>query len=103
MSASLFDTSDNSDAAFSLYLLHVTALSVTIGWLYWKTGGSLLLVMLMHASVNNTLILAPAAALPGASAFGFGGSLVAWITAGLAWVVAAPLLFLMRGARIQPR
>lgn len=89
--------------SFPLYLLHVAALSVTMGWLYWKTGGSLLLVMLMHASVNNTLILAPAAAVPDASAFGFGGSLVAWITAGLAWVVAAPLLFLMRGARIQPR
>ncbi len=30
-------------------------------WLYWKTEGSLLLVMVMHASVNNTTDIVPAA------------------------------------------
>ena len=37
-----------------------------MAWLYWKTEGSLLLVMLMHASVNNTTDIIPAA-VPGAA------------------------------------
>ena len=41
-----------------------TALSVTMAWLYWKTEGSLLLVMLMHASVNNATGIVPGMGLP---------------------------------------
>jgi hypothetical protein len=37
----------------------VTALSVAMAWLYAKTNGSLLLVMLMHAAVNNTKDIVP--------------------------------------------
>jgi len=86
--------------SFPVYLLHVSALSVAMAWLYWKTGGSLLLVMLMHAAVNNTTGVVPAA-VPGATdPFSISGSLVAWITVGLSWMVAVPLLFQMRGARI---
>ena len=47
--------SGSDGQSFPIYLLHVTALSVAMSWLYWKTGGSLLLVMVMHASVNNTI------------------------------------------------
>nr|MDP9323074.1 CPBP family intramembrane metalloprotease [Acidobacteriota bacterium] len=39
--------------SFPVYLLQVTALSVVVAWLYWRTEGSLLLVMLLHAAVNN--------------------------------------------------
>jgi len=86
--------------SFPLYMLHITAISVAMAWLYWKTGGSLLLVMLMHASVNNTTEIVHTA-VPGATnPLSFSGSLVAWITVGLSWVVAAPLLFQMRGADI---
>jgi membrane protease YdiL (CAAX protease family) len=87
--------------SFPLYLLHVTALSVAMAWLYWKTDGSLLLVMLMHASGNNTTGIVPAA-VPGATdPFTFSGSLVGWITVGVSWAVAAPLLYQMRGADIS--
>jgi membrane protease YdiL (CAAX protease family) len=86
--------------SFPVYLTHVTALSVAMAWLYWKTSGSLLLVMVMHAAVNNTTGIVPAA-VPGATnAFTFNGSLVGWATGGAAWIVAAVLLYRMRGAEI---
>ncbi len=85
--------------SFPIYLLHVTALSVAMAWLYWKTGGSLLLVMLMHASVNNTTDIVPAALPNAVNPFSFQGSLVAWVTVGLSSVVAAQLLLQMRGAK----
>jgi hypothetical protein len=56
-------------------------------------GGSLLLVMLMHAAVNNTGDIVPAAA--GRTTFA-AGSLVGWISAGLSWLVAFACLFTMR-------
>jgi membrane protease YdiL (CAAX protease family) len=86
--------------SFPIYLLHVTALSVAMSWLYWRTGGSLLLVMLMHASVNNTTNIVPAGVPGAANPFAFSGSPVAWITVGLSWAIAAPLLWQMRGAEI---
>jgi len=86
--------------SFPIYLLHVTALSVAMAWLYWKTDGSLLLVMLMHASVNNTTDIIPAA-VPGASnPFSFAGSSTAVYTIVLSWLLAAVLLKQMRGARL---
>ena len=86
--------------SFPIYLLHVTSLSVLLGWLYWKTGGSLLLVMLMHASVNNTAGIVPAA-MPGATdPWSFHGSVVAWASTGITLVIAAILLSRMRGARL---
>ena len=92
-------TGSGSDGqSFPIYLLHVTALSVAMAWLYWKTGGSLLLVMIMHASVNNTTGIVPTA-VPGATdPWSLSGAPVAWITVGLAWAVALLLLWNMRGA-----
>jgi membrane protease YdiL (CAAX protease family) len=87
--------------SFPIYLLQVTALSVAMAWLYWKTGGSLLLVMLMHASVNNATGIVPAAVAGAAAPLAFRGSLVAWATVGLSWAVAAPLLVRMRGADVR--
>jgi hypothetical protein len=78
----------------------VTALSVVMAWLYWKTDGSLLLVMLMHASVNNTIGIVPAAVPNAVDPFSLSGSLVAWATVGVSSVVAALLLTQMRGAEI---
>jgi hypothetical protein len=83
--------------SFPLYLLHVTAVSVAMAWLYWRAEGSLLLVMLMHASVNNTTEIVPAA-LPGAAdPFSLSASLVGWATVGVAWIVAVACLIAMRG------
>ncbi|HSL21014.1 MAG TPA: type II CAAX endopeptidase family protein [Vicinamibacterales bacterium] len=92
--------SGSDGQSFPIYLLHVTALSVAMAWLYWKTGGSLLLVMVMHASVNNTTGIVPAAVPGAANAFSFSGSPVAWITIALSWLVAVPLLVQMRSADI---
>ena len=99
--------SGSDGQSFPIYLLHLTALSVAISWLYWKTEGSLLLVMLMHASVNNTTGIVPAAVPDAVDATSFQGSVVAWATVGVSWVVAAVLLYRMRraerGAMLGPR
>ncbi len=87
--------------SFPVYLLQVMALSVALTFLYWKTGGSLLLVMLMHAAVNNTTGIVPAAIGATIDPIAFGGSLVAWATVVVSWVVAVPLLIRMRGGNIE--
>jgi membrane protease YdiL (CAAX protease family) len=90
--------SGSTGQSFPLYLLHVTALSVAMAWLYWRSAGSLLLVMLMHASVNNTTGVVPAA-LPGAAdPFAVRGSFVAWATVAVSWALAAVFLLQMRRA-----
>lgn len=91
---------DTTGQSFPMYLLHVTALSVAMSWLYWRTDGSLLLVMLMHSAVNNTSGVVPMA-VPGATnPLSFHASFVAWATVGVAWIVAVVLLYQMRGAEI---
>lgn len=92
--------SGSEGQSFPIYLLHVTALSVAMSWLYWKSDGSLLLVMLMHASVNNTTGIVPAALSHPVDPMSFEGSLVAWATVGVSAVVAAVLLCRMRGVGI---
>ena len=87
--------------SFPAYLLQVMAMSVVSAYLYWKTDGSLLLVMVMHAAVNNTTGIVPAAVGGAISPIALGGSLVAWATVALSWLVATPLLLRMRGADIQ--
>lgn len=89
--------SGSDGQSFPIYFLHVTALSVAMAWLFWKTRGSLLLVMVMHASVNNTTGLVPATLPEPVNTWSFEGSPMAWITLGLSWAVAAVLLFKMRG------
>lgn len=85
--------------SFPLYLLQVTAISVAMAWLYWRTGGSLLLVMLMHAAVNNLKDIVPSAATGATNAFALSASLVGWLTALFLWIVAAYFLIQMhRGA-----
>lgn len=92
--------SGSEGQSFPIYLLHVTALSVAMSWLYWKAEGSLLLVMLMHASVNNTTGIVPAAVPNAVDPMSIEGSLVAWVTVGVSWVIAALLLYRMRGPEI---
>jgi len=70
----------------------VTALSVAMAWLLARAAGSLLPLMLMHATVNNAKDIVPSAT-PGASdPFGSSASLVAWLTVTLLWICAGGFL-----------
>jgi membrane protease YdiL (CAAX protease family) len=90
---------DKSGQSFPLYLLGTTALSVTMAWLYWRTNGSLLLTMLMHAAVNNTNIV-PTPTFASTNPFQARTSLVAWLSVTLLWIGAVYFLVQMRGAKL---
>ncbi len=92
---------DKSGQSFPLYLLSVTALSVAMAWLYWRTNGSLLLTMLMHAAVNNTKDIVPSAVLAATNAFSLSSSLVAWLSVAILWICAAYFLVRMRAVKLQ--
>lgn len=85
---------DMQGQSFPVWALSVTALSVAITWLYAHTEGSLLLVMLMHSAVNQTLGIVPSAVANAVNPFVLSHSLVAWITAALLWTAA--IYFLIR-------
>jgi hypothetical protein len=86
-----------SGQSFPVYLLQVTALSVAMTFLYWRTRGSLLLVMLMHASVNNTAGIVQSSVVDATQVFGLSSSLMAWSTAAVMWIAALYFLIRMRG------
>ena len=88
-----------SGQSFPVYLLSVTGLSVAFAWLYWRTGGSLLLVMLLHAAANNTKDIVLSGLSVPTAVFSFDASLVAWLTVVFLWVAAADFLLRMGGAR----
>jgi hypothetical protein len=88
---------DTSAQPFPVFLLSVTAVSVAIAWLYVRTGGSLLLVMLMHAAINNTTGIVPGAVANPTHPLVMSATPVAWLTAALLSLAAAGLLWRMRG------
>ena len=81
--------------SFPLYVLQVTAVSVAMAWLYWRTKGSLLLVMLPHAVVNNTPRIIPADVADGTSPWAISTSFVTWLGVAFLWIVAAYFLVRM--------
>jgi membrane protease YdiL (CAAX protease family) len=87
---------DKSGQSFPAYVLGVMALSVAMAWLYWRTQGSLLLTMLMHAAVNNTNLV-PTPLSTSANPFVLRASLVEWLTVALLWLCAVFFLVAMRG------
>src|SRR4030095_3881671 len=91
---------DKSGQSFPLYLLAVTAISVSMAWLYWRTNGSLLLTMLMHSAVNNTNIV-PTPTSTAANVFTLRASLVSWLTVLLIWLCGGYFLARMRRASIH--
>jgi hypothetical protein len=94
--------SDNFGQSFPLYLAAVTAVSVAMAWVYWRTNGSLLLTMLMHAAINNTAgIVTPAAPSGATNPFYLNAPLVTWLVVGLLWIGAASFLIRMRGATLN--
>jgi len=89
----------NVGESFPTYVLGVTAISVAMAWLYWRTNGSLLLTMLMHAAINNTASIVHA---PAAVPFALRPSLIGGLTGALLWVPAAYFLLRMRAAGSHP-
>ena len=90
---------DTTGQSLPFYVLTVTAISVALGWLYAGTGGSLLLVMLMHAAANNTPHFgAPVAA---GNVWALHASAPQWLTVAFLWMGAAVLLVRMRAATIS--
>ena len=85
---------DTYRQSFPVWSLQVIALSVTMAWLYTKSNGSLLLMMLMHAAVNNTKDIVPSAVSNPAGTFSLHASLVMYLTVAVLWIAA--IYFLVR-------
>ncbi len=85
--------------SFLLYTFQVTALSVALGWLYWRSGGSLLLTMLMHAAVNNTKDIVPSAVNETIKPYFLNASMVGWLTVLFLWIFASIFLIQMRNVK----
>ena len=97
-----FQNADKSGQSFPVYLLSVTALSVAMAWLYWRTNNSLLMTMLMHSAVNNTTGIVPSALAGATNPFSLNASFVAWITTVIMCILAVYFLKQMRSARFEP-
>jgi len=83
---------DSTGHPFIPFVLAVTAVSVAMTWLYFKTGGSLLPVMLMHAAINNLTGLVPSRAVAG-NPFALRATPLAWVTTAILWAGALYFLF----------
>jgi membrane protease YdiL (CAAX protease family) len=93
---------DNYGQSLAMFLVGGTALSVAMAWLYMRTAGSLLLTMLMHSAVNQTVGIVPST-VPGATnPFAVSGSLVGWLSVAVAWIAAAYLLVRLRHLESRP-
>lgn len=94
---------DTEGQSFIVYAVQVVAISVAIAWLYVRSGGSLLLTMLMHSAINQSKGIVPSPT-PGASdVFTPHASLVAWLTASLLAGFAAILFLFGRWWRADRR
>jgi membrane protease YdiL (CAAX protease family) len=89
--------SDKTGQPFVPYLLSVTALSVAMAGLYWRSKGSLLLTMIMHAAINNTKDIVPSALPPSGHLLSMQAAVLTWLTIALLWVGAASFLVWMAG------
>jgi CAAX protease family protein len=90
---------DNYGQSLVIFALQVTAVSVPMAWLYARTNGSLLLVMLMHGASNQTRNIVPSAVPGAAHALTLSTYLPAWLTVTLLWIAAC--YFLVRMPNIQ--
>lgn len=90
---------DKYGQSFPVWTLQVVALSVAITWLYAGADGSLLLTMLMHSAVNQTVGIVPSANLHPGSPLTLRVSLVMWLTAMFLWITAGYFLLRMPNAK----
>jgi uncharacterized protein len=92
---------DQYGQAFIPYVLYVTALSVAFAWLYNNTNGSLLLVVLMHAAVNQTKDIVTSRAPAPGNPLALRATPLAWITIALLWLAAAYFILASRRAALK--
>lgn len=90
---------DKYGQSFPVWTLQVVALSVAITWLYAGADGSLLLTMLMHSAVNQTVGIIPSANPNPGNPFTLSVSLVMRLTAMFLWITAAYFLVRMRNVK----
>ena len=83
---------DTYHQSFLVWAAQVVAMSVAFAWLYARTGGSLLLVMLLHAAINNTKDVVPSPLAQPRGVFSLHASAISWLTLLLLWGCAAYLL-----------
>jgi uncharacterized protein len=91
---------DKYGQSFPVWTLGVTALSVAIAWLYTHTNGSLLLTMVMHSAVNQTIGIVPSASANASNPFTLKASLVMWLTTALMWVAGTYFFIRMPNIRL---
>jgi len=91
---------DKYGQSFPLFLLGTTALSVAIAWLYVHTNGSLLLTMLMHSAVNQTIGIIPDALANATNPFALRGSPEFLLTVTFLCITAAYFLVRMPKAEL---
>lgn len=82
---------DNYGKSFPAFFLGCTALSVGLAWVFANTRGSLLLTMLMHSAVNQTIDLVPERAVSG-NPLALRPSLLYWCILALLWISAGYFL-----------
>jgi membrane protease YdiL (CAAX protease family) len=83
---------DTYHQSFPVWGAEVVAMSVAFAWLYARTGGSLLLVMLLHAAINNSKDIVPAGLASAPGVFSLHASAVSSLSAALLWLCALGLL-----------
>jgi membrane protease YdiL (CAAX protease family) len=77
---------DTYHQSFLVWAPQVIAISIAMAWLYAKTGGSLLLVMLMHAAINNAKDIVPSGVPDPQGVFSLHASLVGWLALAVLWI-----------------
>jgi uncharacterized protein len=92
---------DTYGQSFYVFSIEVVAISVVFTWLLAEANGSLLLVMLLHAAINNSKDIVPSAQQGAHDIFSLEASAVLWLTCAVLWIVAAHLLLRMRGRRLS--
>lgn len=80
---------DTFGQSFPAYALSVVGISVAMAWVFARTGGSLLLTMLLHSAINNTKDVVPSAAAVAPGVWSLHASPVGWIAVTLLWLCGA--------------
>jgi len=94
---------DSYGQSFFVFVLQVVPISVALAWLWARTGGSLLLPMLLHSAVNNSSGVVTSALPAAAGTFSLHASPMAWISTALLWLCAAPMLAGMASTGVAAR